>query len=122
MLCEQHLLAFLAPFPVENPPLTLIRSLLAMVLGALHLMEEQILSRCLEARSEGGVDGADAGVVGFLLCVSFELDALALAAKWSSQATCSATNVSKPPRPNLDLTLVVERFVMHVGGEVRGGT
>jgi hypothetical protein len=70
----------------------------------------------------GGVDGANVGVVGFLLCVCFELDDLALAAKWSSQATCSATNMSKPPRLNLDLTLVAERFVVHVGGEVRGGT
>jgi uncharacterized membrane protein YjjB (DUF3815 family) len=34
------------------------------------------------------VDGADVGVVSFLLCVSFELDALALTVEWSSWAIC----------------------------------
>ncbi len=78
-----------------------------MVLGALHLMEELILSRCLEARSEGGGDGANARVVGFFLCVCFKLDALALAAEWSSRATCPTAITSKPPKLNLDPTLVV---------------
>jgi len=54
--------------------------------------------------------------------VCFELDVLALVVKWSSQATYPATNTSKPPRPNLGPTLVAERSVVHVGGEVKGGT
>jgi len=54
MLYGQYLFTFLAPFMVKNPPLTLIHSLLAMVVGALHLMEEQILFCCLEAQSKGG--------------------------------------------------------------------
>jgi hypothetical protein len=53
VLCGQHLPAFLAPFLAENPPLILIHSLLVMVIGAVHLMEERILSRFLEAQSEG---------------------------------------------------------------------
>jgi hypothetical protein len=32
----------------------------------------------------GGVDGANARVVSFLLCMSFELDASTLTAEWSS--------------------------------------
>jgi hypothetical protein len=107
---------------MENPPLTLIHSLLAMVFGTLHLMEERILSHCLEARSEGGVDKVNVGVVSFLLCMCFELDALTLVAEWFFRATCRAVIASKPPRPNLGPTLIVERFIMHVGGEVRGGT
>ncbi len=43
-----------------------------------------------------GVDGIDAEVVGFLLCVCFEFDALTLEAEWSSRAICPATIVSKP--------------------------
>ncbi len=43
------------------------------------------------------MDGADAGVVGFLLCVCFELDVLALAAEWFSSATCPVAIASKPP-------------------------
>jgi hypothetical protein len=39
---------------MENPPLALIHSLLVIILRALHLMAEWILSRCLEARSEEG--------------------------------------------------------------------
>jgi len=70
----------------------------------------------------GGVDGVDARVVGFLLCVCFELDNLALAAEWSSRATCLTAIASKPLRPNLDPMLVAERFAVHVGGEVRRGT
>jgi hypothetical protein len=54
VLCGQHLPAFLTPFLVENLPLALIHSLLAIILGALHLMVEWILSRYLEARSEEG--------------------------------------------------------------------
>jgi len=122
VLCGQHLPAFLAPFLAENPPLIFIHNLLVMVIGALHLMEERILSRFLEARLEGGVDGADAGVVSFLLCMCFELDALALAVGWSSRATCPVANTSKPPIPNFRPILIVERSVMRVGGEVRGGT
>jgi hypothetical protein len=68
------------------------------------------------------VDGADARVVNFLLCMCFELDALALAVEWSSRATYPVANVSKPPIPNLRLMLIVERSAMRVGGEVRGGT
>ncbi len=68
------------------------------------------------------VDGVDVGVVGFFFCVCFELDILALTIEWSSWDTCPAIIVSKPPRPNLSQTLIVERFVMHVGGEVRGST
>ncbi len=67
------------------------------------------------------MDGVDAGVVGFLLCVCFGLDALALAAKWSSWATCLAMITSKPPRPNPGPTLVVERSTVRVGVEVKGG-
>jgi hypothetical protein len=69
----------------------------------------------------GGVDGTDAGVV-FFLCVCFELDALALMVEWSSWATYLAAIASKPPRPNLGLTLIAERSTMRVGGQVRGGT
>ncbi len=69
-----------------------------------------------------GVDGADAGVVGFLLCECFKFDALALTAEWSSRATCLAVIVCKPPRPNPDLMLRAERFVVHMGGEVKGRT
>jgi hypothetical protein len=62
--------AFLAPYLAENPPLTLIHSLLAMVLGAFHLMEELILSHCLEARSEGGWMGLMLELlVSFFACV-----------------------------------------------------
>jgi hypothetical protein len=43
-----------------------------------------------------GVDGIDAEVVGFLLCVCFEVDALTLAVEWSFRATCPTTIVSKP--------------------------
>ncbi len=68
----------------------------------------------------GGVDGADVGIVGFFLCVCFELDALALMAEWSSWATYLVAIASKPPRPNLGPTLIAERSVMHVGGQVRG--
>jgi hypothetical protein len=70
----------------------------------------------------GGVDGTDAGVVVFFLCMCFELDALALMVEWSSWATYLAAIASKPPRPNLGLTLIVERSTMRVGGQVRGGT
>ncbi len=63
------------------------------------------------------MDGADAGVVSCLLCVSFELDALALA-----RATCPVVIASKSPRPNLGPMLIAERSAMHVGEEVRGGT
>ncbi len=69
----------------------------------------------------GGVDGADAGVVGCLLCVSFELDALALAAEWS-WATCPVVIASTSPRPNHGPMIIAERSAMHVGEEVRGGT
>lgn len=68
------------------------------------------------------VDGADAGIVGFLLCVCFELDTLALAAKWSSWATCRAAIVSKSTRPNPGPTLEVERYVVRMGSNVRGST
>ncbi len=68
------------------------------------------------------MDGADVGVVGFFLCVSFKLDALALTAKWSSWATCPIVIVSKSPRPNPGPTLITERSAMRVGGKVRGGT
>jgi hypothetical protein len=81
VLCGQHFPTFLPPFPTENPLLTLFHSLLAMVLGVFHLMKERILSLCLEVRSKGGVDGADAGVVDFFFCMCFELDDLALADK-----------------------------------------
>jgi hypothetical protein len=70
---------------------------------------------------KGGVDGVDAGVVSCLLCVSFELYALALAAEWS-WATCPIAIKSKSPRPNLGPMLIAERSAMHVGEEVRGGT
>ncbi len=76
----------------------------------------------LEGMIRGGVDGADARVVGFFLCMCFELDALTLTAKWSCWATYPATITSKPRRPNLAPTLIAERFTMCVGGEVRGGT
>jgi hypothetical protein len=33
---------------------------------------------------KGGVDGADARVLGFFLCMCFEFDTLTLAAEWSS--------------------------------------
>ncbi len=68
------------------------------------------------------MDGADAGVVSFLLCMCFELDALALAVEWSSWATCPVANASKPPILNLRSMFIVERSVMRVGGEVRGET
>ncbi len=68
----------------------------------------------------GGVDGADAGIIGFFLYVCFELDVLALAIEWSSWATCPIAIASKPLRPNPDPTLVAERSAMRVGGEVRG--
>jgi hypothetical protein len=61
------------------------------------------------------VDGADVGGVGFLFCVCFELDALALAIEWSSRATYLATIASKPPRSNPGPTLVVERSAVRVG-------
>jgi hypothetical protein len=67
------------------------------------------------------VDGADAGVVSCLLCVNFELDALALAAGWS-WATCHVAIASMSPRPNPGPMLIAERSAMHVGEEVRGGT
>jgi hypothetical protein len=70
----------------------------------------------------GGVDGADAGVVGFLLCVHFELDVLVLATKWSSWATYPITIASKPSRLNPSLTLVAERSTVRVGKEVKGST
>ncbi len=38
----------------------------------------------LPGGTDGGLDEADAGVVSVLLCMSFELDALVLAAEWSS--------------------------------------
>ncbi len=69
-----------------------------------------------------GVDGVDAGVVSFLLCMCFELDALALVVKWSSGATCPAVIVSKPLRPNPGPMLQAERSIMRVGREVKGGT
>jgi hypothetical protein len=69
-----------------------------------------------------GVDGVDVGVVSFLLCVSFELDALALTTKWFFWATCHVAIASKSPRPNLGPTLIVEGFAMHVGEDMRGGT
>jgi hypothetical protein len=62
------------------------------------------------------VDGADVGVVGFLHCMCFELNALALATDWSFQATYPATITSKPPKPNPSPMLVAERSIMH-GGE-----
>ncbi len=68
------------------------------------------------------MDGANVGVVGFLLYMCFEFDALALATKWSSWATCPAMIASKPPRPNLSPMLIAKRYVMCVGGEVREGT
>ncbi len=67
------------------------------------------------------MDGADAGVVSCLLCVNFELDALALAAE-RSWATCLVVIVSKSPRPNPGPMFIAERSAMHVGEEVRGGT
>jgi Zn-dependent protease with chaperone function len=70
MLCKQHLFAFLAPFPAENLPLALIHSLLAMVLGALHLIEEWILSYCLEAQLEGGWMGLMLELFFFFACAS----------------------------------------------------
>ncbi len=70
----------------------------------------------------GGVDGGDAGVVSFLLCVSFELDVLALTAQWSSWAIYSVAIASKSSRPNPSPTLIAERSTMRVGEEVRGGT
>jgi hypothetical protein len=69
----------------------------------------------------GGVDGADVGVVSCLLCVSFELDALALAAEWS-WATCPVAIASTSPKPNPGPMLIAEKSTMHVGEEVRGGT
>ncbi len=69
-----------------------------------------------------GVDGADVRVVGFLLCVCFELDALALAVERSSRATCPTAIACKPSRPNPSPMLVAERSIVRVGGEVRGGT
>jgi len=93
-----------------------------MVLGALHLMKERILSCCLEEQSEGGVDGADARVVGFFLCMCFKLDALALVVEWSFRATFLVAITSKPLKPNHGPTLVSEKSTVHVGGEVRGGT
>jgi hypothetical protein len=69
-----------------------------------------------------GVDGVNVGVVGFLVCMCFELDALALAAKWFSWATCLVAIVSKPPRPNLNPTLIAERSIVCVGKEVSGST
>jgi hypothetical protein len=66
--------------------------------------------------------GGDAIVVGFLLCVCFELDALALVTEWFFWATYPAAIVSKPSRPNPDPTLVARRFPVCVGGEVKGNT
>jgi hypothetical protein len=66
------------------------------------------------------VDGADVRVVGFFLCMFFELDALALEAKWSSWATCLATIASKPSRPKPSPMLVAERFAMRVGRRGEG--
>jgi hypothetical protein len=54
--------------------------------------------------------------------VCFELDALALATKWSFRATYPAMITSKPLKPNLGPTFVVERFVVCVGIEVKGST
>jgi hypothetical protein len=88
-----------------------------MVLQAFHPIEEWILSYCLEARLEGAVDEANVGVVGFFLCVCLELAVLTLVAEWSSWATCPTVIASKPLRPNPGSTFVVEKFVMHVGGE-----
>ncbi len=122
MLCGQHLPTFLAPFLAENPPLALIHSLLVMVLGALHLVGGMDHVSLLGGAIRRGVDGADAGVVGFFLCVCFELDALALAVEWSFWATCPATIASKPLKLNLGPTLVAERSVVRVGGEVKGCT
>ncbi len=65
---------------------------------------------------EGEVDGANVRVVGFLLCVCFELGALALVAKWSSWATYLVAIASKPPRPNPGPMLEHERSVV-VWGE-----
>jgi hypothetical protein len=110
MLCGQHLLAFLAPFTAENPHLILIHSLSTMVLGARSSPDGGVnLVPLPGGRIRGGVDGADATVVGFLLCMCFELNVLALAAKWSFQATRPATIASKPPRPNPSLMLIAER-------------
>ncbi len=72
--------------------------------------------------SRGWVDGVDAIVVGFFLCVFFKLDTLTLTAKWSSWATCPVAITSKPPRPNPGPTLIAERSAMRVGGEMKGGT
>ncbi len=66
------------------------------------------------------MDGADARVVGLFFCVCFELRTLALAAEWSSWATYPAVITSKPPRPNPDPTLEVERPTVRVGGEGEG--
>ncbi len=65
------------------------------------------------------MDGADAGVVSFIFCVSFELDALVLMAEWPSWATCPFAIASKSPKPNPGPTLIAERFAMRVGEEMR---
>ncbi len=70
----------------------------------------------------GGVEGANAGVVGFFLCMCFNIDVLALMVELSSWATCLVAIASKPPRLNLGPTLIAKRSTMCVGGEVRGGT
>ncbi len=68
------------------------------------------------------MDGANGGVVSFLLCVNFELDALALTVEWSSWATCHVAIASKSPKLNPGPTLIAKGCVMRVGEEVRGGT
>ncbi len=50
----------------------------------------------------------------------FELNALALAAQWSSRTTCPTAIAFKPPRPNPDPTFVAERSTMHVRGRGEG--
>jgi hypothetical protein len=47
--------------------------------------------------SSVGVDGVSTREANFLLYTFFVLGALALAAKWSSQATCLVVIASKPP-------------------------
>ncbi len=68
------------------------------------------------------MDGANAKVVGFFFCVSFELDALTLAAEWSFRATYPATIASKPLKPNPSPTLIADRIIVHVGEEVNEST
>jgi hypothetical protein len=117
VFCGQHLPTFLAPFPAKNPPLALIHSLLAMVLGVLHIMEKWIVSHCLKAQLEGGWMG-----LMLELLVPFFACASSLTVEWSCWATYPTAIASKPPRPNPGPTLIAERSAMHVGGEVRGST